>query len=90
MTATKRDVPDCEQVVRSLWEYLDRRLDREDLVAIDEHLACCDGCRTHVEFEARLMKTLAELRRHHSDPARLRSDVLDALREAGMGTDETG
>ena len=38
---------DCAEVVRSLWEYLDRRADAALLGAIDEHLALCTGCRAH-------------------------------------------
>ncbi len=75
---------DCSQVVRSLWEYLDRRAPAEQVDAIDEHLALCDGCRAHFAFEERLVKTLAGLRRQHSDPERLRTAVLEVLERAGL------
>lgn len=76
---------DCAEVVRALWDYLDGRAPAEQVVAIDDHLAACDGCRAHFAFEARLVNTLSELRRQHSDPARLRQEVLAVLREAGFG-----
>jgi anti-sigma factor (TIGR02949 family) len=76
---------DCSEVVRALWEYLDGRAGAESRVAIDDHLAQCEGCRTHFAFEARLVKTLAELRRVHSDPEKLRESVLETLRTAGLG-----
>jgi anti-sigma factor (TIGR02949 family) len=76
---------DCAEVVRSLWEYLDGRASSDDVSAIDEHLAWCEGCRAHFEFEERLVKNIAALREQHSDPVRLRTEVLAALRAAGMG-----
>lgn len=76
---------DCAEVVRALWEYLDKRADGELVAGIEAHLAWCEGCRAHFAFEERLVKTLAALRRQHSDPQRLRSAVLEVLRAAGMG-----
>ena len=76
---------DCAAVVRALWEYLDGRASPELIGDIDEHLARCEGCRAHFEFEERLVETIAGLRRQHSDPVRLRQQVLAVLRAAGMG-----
>ena len=76
---------DCAEVVRSLWEYLDQRASAELYAAIDEHLARCEACRAHFDFEERLVRALAELRGRHSDPVRLREDVLKVLRAAGLG-----
>ena len=80
--------PDCEKVVRSLWEYLDGRSSPESVAAIEAHLDQCEGCRAYADFEARLVRTLSDLRRSHSDPGRLREDVLKVLRAAGMGEQE--
>lgn len=76
--------PECAQVVRLLWEYLDGRVEPESVAAIEEHLQECDGCRAFAAFEKRIMTTLSGLRGRHSDPARLRADVLRVLRDAGM------
>jgi anti-sigma factor (TIGR02949 family) len=76
---------DCAQVVRALWEYLDGRANPELIGAIDEHLALCEGCRAHFDFEERLVKTISGLRRQHSDPVRLRQEVMAVLRAAGLG-----
>lgn len=76
---------DCAEVVRSLWEYLDDRVEPASVTRIEDHLARCEGCRAYAEFERRLMGELVSLRRSHSDPARLRNDVLSVLRAAGMG-----
>jgi len=80
---------DCAEVVRALWEYLDNRASVEHRSAIDEHLARCDGCRAHFDFEERLVNQLAALRKQHSDPDQLRERVLEALRAAGLGGDDS-
>jgi anti-sigma factor (TIGR02949 family) len=82
---TPEEPLDCAEVVRALWEYLDGRASAERAGALEEHLASCEGCRAHFAFEERLVKTIARLRKQHSDPARLREEVLAVLRAAGMG-----
>lgn len=79
---------DCAEVVRDLWEYLDDRASAGHRSAIDEHLARCEGCRAHFDFEERLVKQLATLRKQHSDPDQLRKRVLEALRTAGLGRND--
>lgn len=80
--------PECAEVVRSLWEYLDGRVEPDSLASIEKHLAECDGCRTFAEFEKRIMQSLAGLQGRHTDPDRLREDVVAVLRAAGMGRDQ--
>ena len=75
---------DCEAVVRALWAYLDGEMSDPDTRALEHHLARCESCRAHADFEARLVEELVRLRRTHSDPERLRAQVVSALREAGM------
>jgi anti-sigma factor (TIGR02949 family) len=75
----------CSEVVRALWEYLDGRAGTDLVQCIDLHLALCDGCRAHFEFEERLIASISELRKEHADPARLRAEVLRTLRAAGLG-----
>jgi anti-sigma factor (TIGR02949 family) len=85
MDSSTPDTPlDCSEVVRALWEYLDRRASSDLVAAIDHHLALCEGCRAHFAFEKRLVETITDLRREHSDPARLRDAVLKVLRAAGL------
>jgi anti-sigma factor (TIGR02949 family) len=76
--------PDCEEVVRALWDYLDRALDAPTTTAIDAHLARCSYCREHAAFERALITQLRRLRRDCDDPVLLRSRVLGALYIAGM------
>lgn len=74
----------CEEVVRSLWEYLDGRAGPERMAAIEAHLERCEQCLAHAAFEEKLVRTLAALRRRHSDPQRLRESVMAVLEAAGM------
>ena len=76
--------PDCEMAIRALWDYLDGETDEATTRAIDEHMAACADCRAHRDFERSLVDRIGDLRREHSDPGRLRSAVLDALRDAGL------
>lgn len=75
---------DCETVVRALWEYLDGEVDAGRLGDLEHHLASCDHCRAHSEFERRLLDEIAGIRRQISSPARVRSRVMAALRTAGF------
>lgn len=85
MSSSTPETPlDCSEVVRSLWDYLDGRAGTDLVAGIDRHLALCDGCRAHFAFEKRLVKTIAELRKEHADPSRLRDEVLKVLRAAGL------
>jgi anti-sigma factor (TIGR02949 family) len=77
--------PDCESVVRALWDHLDGETDPETTRSIDEHLASCEGCRSHADFERDVVERISALRREHSNPDRLKSEVLAALQDAGLG-----
>ena len=67
---------DCEQTVRRLWDYLDGQLGATDVALIDAHLAACDRCPPHFEFERRFLDTVRRARR--TDGAATRSDALRA------------
>ena len=86
MNDTDKPMRDCESVARSLWEYLDNELEDVDAEEIRAHLEACHHCRSHADFEEHLMKKVSGLRREHSDPASLKSKVLEMLRDAGMET----
>ena len=80
-----KKVRDCESVVRALWDFLDAELDDATAAEIDRHLDACGNCRSHADFEQRLVDELAGLRRGNADPDALRERVRAALREAGAG-----
>lgn len=77
-------LPDCEAVVRALWDYLDRELGEADLAAIDAHLAVCEKCRAHAEFERRLIDEIRALRAQHDAPDTLRARLLAVVRRARL------
>ena len=79
-------VKDCESVVRALWDFLDAELDDATAAEIDAHLEACGNCRSHADFEQRLVDELAGLRRGDTDPEALRDRVRAALREAQAGS----
>lgn len=77
--------PDCELTVRRLWEYLDRTLDQEQMARIAAHIDECVHCRSHTAFEGTLIARIRSLRAEHENPGQLRTRVLAALRDAGLG-----
>lgn len=83
--STTVGVSDCEAVVRALWDYLDRELGQADLAAIDAHLAACEKCRAHAEFERRLIAEIRAVRAQQDAPDALRARVLTVLRRARLG-----
>jgi RNA polymerase sigma-70 factor, ECF subfamily len=74
--------PDCEAVVRALWDYLDHELEAPQMAAIDAHLAECKHCRAHAEFERHLVNEITAVRRRHNDPIELRARLIDTIRRA--------
>ena len=49
------------------------------------HLEMCKRCYPQYEFERSFLHAIAVRRRTHSDPARLRARLLDALQAKGLG-----
>lgn len=88
--AVDGDVPvfDCEQTVRRLWDYLDGQLGPVELAAVDAHLASCERCPPHFEFEQRFLTALREARAAVQSPdaqslQSLRQRVIARLSEEG-------
>lgn len=77
-----KPVMDCESVVRGLWDFIDAELDSETVARMKEHLDACGHCRSHADFEQRLVDELAGLRRECSNPEALRARIEDALKRA--------
>ena len=50
------DDPDCEKSEELLQRYLDRDLNREEVVIAEGHLDGCDSCRRRYRFEERLRR----------------------------------
>ncbi|MBL0169898.1 MAG: zf-HC2 domain-containing protein [Gemmatimonadaceae bacterium] len=67
---------DCEQTVRRLWDYLDGQLGSVDRRAVDAHLADCDRCPPHFEFERRFLETVRAARDLTLTPDAAQSQAL--------------
>jgi anti-sigma factor (TIGR02949 family) len=74
---------DCIEVMRQLWDYLDGELTDERMEAIRAHLAMCQGCHPHFDFERAFLEAIAASCREHQAPGTLRRKVLATLRAAG-------
>jgi len=85
-TPADRDISACLHAVQQLWDYLDGRLPDAPRQWVDDHLATCDGCASHFEFERGFLEALGRLRRDDDQFAALRERVQRAVaaRAAGM------
>ncbi len=76
------DALTCHQAVARLNEYLDRELAPEEEAAVRRHLAVCEHCFHHFQFEERLLAMIREKCQIGKAPEPLRrkiSDLLDSL-----------
>jgi mycothiol system anti-sigma-R factor len=62
-------VLDCEQVLRSIFAYLDGELEGGQRRGVTNHLEQCRSCFSRAEFEMRLKGHLAGLGRETPPPA---------------------
>jgi mycothiol system anti-sigma-R factor len=46
----------CEEVLKSLYDYIDKQLDESSYAQIDEHIKQCKYCRQHYDFEIELQR----------------------------------
>ncbi len=71
-------VADCEETVRTLYDYLDGELTEERRQAIAAHLDCCSPCVEVLGFEAELRRVIADRCRDHV-PEQLRERISLAI-----------
>lgn len=69
-----RDRLTCEEVLKVLFDYLDRELDEVMTASIDRHLELCRDCFSRAEFERRLRAKVGEMGTAKA-PARLQQRV---------------
>jgi anti-sigma factor (TIGR02949 family) len=82
--AGKAPMLDCDAVMRQLWDYLDGELTAERAEAIRKHIAMCSRCYPQAEFERSFLVAVERSRREHSQPERLRGELIAALRAQGF------
>ena len=70
---------DCNDTITQLYAYLDRFLDEELRLEIDEHLRICPDCQGRLEFEHTLKLTIRERSREEPVGEDLRQRLLDCF-----------
>jgi anti-sigma factor (TIGR02949 family) len=80
---------DCEQVVKTLWDYLDGELTDDRMTEVRAHLKACRGCFPHFDFEKEFLEAIAKCKFEHAAPDELRRKVMAKLRTAGMAGTST-
>lgn len=78
MSHHNHDHIDCEEVIRTLFAYLDREVDEPLVERIDQHLKRCRDCFSRAEFERRLRERLNETTEAKA-PKRLQNRVRRVL-----------
>lgn len=71
----------CRECVEHLYEYLDRELTPELEREIKAHLAACEPCEDHYDFEALFLKFVRVRCQTQGAPAALRRRILEQLLE---------
>ena len=75
---------DCMHVIRRLWDYLDGRVAQEEREQILAHLAWCNGCASHYQFEQEFLSAVGRLRRNDESYEELKSQIVSRLRALGL------
>lgn len=71
----------CEEVVRLLWQFMDRELDPATMEKLREHIRACRECGPRHDFEARLRALIRQKCAGRPAPAPLRRRVQALIRE---------
>jgi mycothiol system anti-sigma-R factor len=77
------DAP-CQRTLDELWEMLDQECDAASSTRLQAHLAACQRCYPHVDFQRAYRSFLAEHCRQDA-PAELRRRVFMTLLGEGLG-----
>ena len=72
--------PTCREVVEIVTEYLEGTLALEELEALEQHLAGCNGCTAYVE-QIRAVIRVAGSDAPGAVPPELAASLLDAFRD---------
>lgn len=76
----------CREIVRQLWPYLDGALPDDLQEAVAAHLATCDACRSHYDFERAFLDAVRDSAPMDDAFEPLRERVVAALTARGMVT----
>ncbi len=71
----------CEEVVRLVWQYMDRELDESTYRQLQAHIRQCRDCGPRHDFEARLRAIIQGKCAGQPAPERLRRRLLAMLQD---------
>jgi anti-sigma factor (TIGR02949 family) len=71
--------PECQEVLKSLWDYRDGNCRPGLAERLSAHLSKCATCSRRRRMEERLFASMAEMRRRWVAPPHLRSRVRRVL-----------
>ncbi len=76
--------PECLEVLKHVWDYLDDRLTVETTERLRAHIAECQGCFRYKTFQENFLDAVGALRLRAGASPALREKVLHTLREEGF------
>jgi mycothiol system anti-sigma-R factor len=71
--------PECQEVVRHIWDYLDGRLDAAFAERLRAHIAGCAPCLKYEEFQRSFLDLVGRLREEPAASRELEQQVVAAL-----------
>lgn len=71
----------CEEVLRRLYDYIDRELDEATKGEIEEHLKLCKYCCRHHDFEVQLRLLIQRSCFERKAPEFLKNKISDLLND---------
>jgi len=71
--------PECQEVVRHVWDYVDGRLDAEHAERLRAHIAQCEPCFKYEQFQRSFLDLLGAMRERPSASRELQDQVVAAL-----------
>ncbi|WP_052889736.1 anti-sigma factor family protein [Thermogemmatispora carboxidivorans] len=66
----------CVEAIARLHLYIDRELSAEEVITVQQHLACCSQCESRFRFDERLRRLIHERCTIERAPAHLREAVM--------------
>lgn len=76
--------PECLEVLKHVWDYLDDQLTDETTERLRAHIAECQGCFQYKSFQENFLEAVSTLRLRPGASPELREKVLGALRTEGF------
>ena len=79
-------MPDCEEVLENLFEYLDGELGDLECSEIEAHLDACKRCYPRAEFERTFLEAVRRGQSGECCPDAVRASILAAIQSEGSPT----